>query len=322
MNQSRIRIASVLAIAALVASACSSAAATTAPTATPVPATATPVVSAAPAVSTAPASPTAAPIPAIPAGQLIKAGTLTVCSDTSYPPQETLDKDKKAVGSDIDLAAEIAKRLGLQIAVKSTVFDTIIPALTGGSCDVIVSAQTITDARKQAVDMIPYFAAGQSFVVLASNKSTISAVTDLCGKAVAAEKGTVEADHIAGTGDYNATTSLNAQCKAAGKANITLKVFAADTDALLALQAGTVIAHFTDEPVAGFEVVNGNGAFAMLPSLTVERGAEGISVTKNHPELRDAVKAALQQMIDDGTYMTILTKWGVQSGAVASTTGS
>lgn len=322
MAHSRIRIASVLAIAALVTSACSSSAATTAPTATPVPATVAPVVTTAPAVSTAPASPTAAPLPTVPAAQLIKAGTLTVCSDTGYPPQESLDKDKKAIGSDIDLAAEIAKRLGLQLAVKTTVFDTIIPALTGGSCDIIVSAQTITDARKQAVDMIPYFAAGQSFVVLAGNPSNINAVTDMCGKAVAAEKGTVEADHIAGTGDYTAATSLNAQCKAAGKSNITLKVFAADTDALLALQAGTVVAHFTDEPVAGYEVVNGNGAFAMLPSLTVERGAEGISVTKNHPELKVAVTAALQQMIDDGAYLTILKKWGVQSGAVTSTTGS
>ena len=297
-----------------------SSAATTAPTAAPTPApTAATTVAATTAASVAP---TPAPLPAIPAAQLIKAGTLTVCSDTSYPPQETLDKSNKAVGSDIDLATEIAKRLGLQISVKSTVFDTIIPALTGGSCDIIVSAQTITDARKQAVDMIPYFAAGQSFVVLAGNPSNINAITDMCGKAVAAEKGTVEADHIAGTGDYNATTSLNAQCKTAGKSNITLKVFAADTDALLALQAGTVVAHFTDEPVAGYEVVNGNGAFAMLPSLTVERGAEGISVTKNHPELKAAVTAALQQMIDDGTYLTILKKWGVQSGAVTSTTGS
>ena len=57
-------------------------------------------------------------------------------------------------------------------------------------------------------------------------------------------------------------------------------------------------------------MVNGNGAFAMLPSLTVERGAEGISVTKNHPELKAAVTAALQQMIDDGTYLTILKKDG------------
>jgi polar amino acid transport system substrate-binding protein len=326
VTQSRIRIASVLAIAALVASACSSTAATLAPLVTVAPAAA-PTTSAttAPSIAAtiaASVAPTVAPLPAIPAAQLIKAGTLTVCSDTSYPPQETLDKSNNAVGSDIDLAAEIAKRLSLQIAVKSTVFDTIIPALTGGSCDIIVSAQTITDARKQAVDMIPYFAAGQSFVVLASNQSSINAITDLCGKAVAAEKGTVEADHIAGTGDYTATTSLDAQCKAASKPDITLKVFAQDTDALLALQAGTVVAHFTDEPVAGYEVVNGNGAFVMLPSLTVERGAEGISVTKNHPELRDAVTAALQQMIDDGTYKTILTKWGVQSGAVTSTTGS
>ena len=322
MTSSRIRIASVLAIAALVASACSSTAATTAPTVAP---TVAPTPTTAPSVATtvaASVAPTVAPLPAIPAAQLIKAGTLTVCSDTSYPPQETLDKNNQAVGSDIDLAAEIAKRLGLQIAVKSTVFDTIIPALTGGSCDIIVSAQTITDARKQAVDMIPYFAAGQSFVVLASNQSAITAITDLCGKAVAAEKGTVEADHIAGTGDYTPATSLDAQCKAAGKSDITLKVFAQDTDALLALQAGTVIAHFTDEPVAGYEVVNGSGAFVMLPSLTVERGAEGISVTKNHPELKAAVTAALQQMIDDGTYKTILTKWGVQSGAVTSTTGS
>lgn len=320
MFASRFRAVGVLAAAALLVGACSSSTATTAPTAAPTPAPT--VATTAAATTAASVAPTPAPLPAVPAAQLIKAGTLTVCSDTSYPPQETLDKSNKAVGSDIDLATEIAKRLGLQISVKSTVFDTIIPALTGGSCDIIVSAQTITDARKQAVDMIPYFAAGQSFVVLAGNPSNINAITDMCGKAVAAEKGTVEADHIAGTGDYNATTSLNAQCKTAGKSNITLKVFAADTDALLALQAGTVVAHFTDEPVAGYEVVNGNGAFAMLPSLTVERGAEGISVTKNHPELKAAVTAALQQMIDDGTYLTILKKWGVQSGAVTSTTGS
>lgn len=320
MFASRFRAVGVLAAAALLVGACSSSAATTAPTAAPTPA---PTVATTEAATTgASVAPTPAPLPTVPTAQLIKAGTLTVCSDTSYPPQETLDKSNNAVGSDIDLATEIAKRLGLQISVKSTVFDTIIPALTGGSCDIIVSAQTITDARKQAVDMIPYFAAGQSFVVLAGNPSNINAITDMCGKAVAAEKGTVEADHIAGTGDYTATTSLDAQCKTAGKSDITLKVFAADTDALLALQAGTVVAHFTDEPVAGFEVVNGNGAFAMLPSLTVERGAEGISVTKNHPELKAAVTAALQQMIDDGAYLTILKKWGVQSGAVTSTTGS
>jgi polar amino acid transport system substrate-binding protein len=310
---SRLRIACVLAAAAIVAGACSSAA-----TPSPAPATVAPATVAPATVAPATVAPaTAVPLPTVPTNELIKAGTLTVCSDTSYPPQESLDSSNNAIGSDIDLAKEIAKRLGLTLSVKSTVFDTIIPALTGGSCDIIISAQTITAEREQAVDMVPYFAAGQSFVVLAGNPDNINTIDDLCGQAVAAEKGTIEADHIAGTGSgYNNKNSLDANCKTKGKAQIALKVFDADTSALLALQSGVVVAHFTDEPVAGYEVAQGSGKFQMIPSMTLERGAEGISVTKNHPELRDAVKAALLSMIDDGTYLQILTKWGVQSGAI------
>ncbi|MFI5258689.1 MAG: ABC transporter substrate-binding protein [Candidatus Limnocylindrales bacterium] len=289
MISSRFRMAGVIAIAAIALAGCSGSSSTPAPSA------------------------------AVPADQLVKAGTLTVCSDTSYPPQETLDSSNNAVGSDIDLAKEIAKRLNLTLSVKSTVFDSIIPALTGGSCDIIISAQTITTDREAQVDMIPYFAAGQSFVVAKGNPLNIQTIDDLCGKTVAAEKGTIEADHVAGTGSgYDNTNSLDANCAAKGKATITLQVFDADTGALLALQAGTVAAHFTDEPVAGYEVVQGSGKFQMVPAMTLERGAEGISVTKNHTALRDAVKNALLSMISDGTYTTILTTWGVQSGAITA----
>jgi polar amino acid transport system substrate-binding protein len=291
--QSRFRVVGLLAAAALAIGACSSSAATAAPS------------SGTAVVATAPA------------GQLIKAGTLTVCSDTSYAPQESLDASNNAVGSDIDLATEIAARMGLTLKVQSTTFDSIIPALQGGSCDVIISAQTITSDRLAAVDMIPYFAAGQSFVVLAGNPDKINSIDDLCGKGVAAEKGTIEADHVGGTGSgYDNTNSLDANCTAKGKAAITLQQFDADTNALAALQAGTVVAHFTDEPVAGYEVAQSAGKFMLVSSMTLERGAEGISVLKTKTGLRDAVKAALLSMMNDGTYTTILTKWGVQSGGI------
>jgi polar amino acid transport system substrate-binding protein len=289
MIPSRFRIAGVIAAAALVAAGCFG------------------------------SSSTPAPSGGVPADQLIKAGTLTACSDTSYPPQESLDSSNVAIGSDIDLGKEIAKRLGLTLVVKSTTFDSIIPALQGGSCDIIISAQTITAERQAVVDMVPYFAAGQSFVVAKGNPSGIQSIDDLCGKAVAAEKGTIEADHIAGTGSgYDATNSLDANCKTKGKADITLQVFDADTNALAALQAGTVVAHFTDEPVAGYEVVNGGGKFEMVNAMTLERGAEGISVPKSKTVLRDAVKNALLAMLSDGTYSTILGKWGVTSGAITA----
>jgi polar amino acid transport system substrate-binding protein len=312
MNRSRFRILGVIAAAAIVAGACTSAGATASPTATAVPPTATPA-------SAAPGSPTMAPLPTVPATDLIAAGKLTICSDTAYPPQESLDSNQKPVGSDIDLSTEIAKRLGLTLVVKSIAFNVIIPALTGGGCDIIVSAQTITAERQQQVDMIPYFQAGQEFVVLAGNPEHIATVDDLCGKSVAAEDGTVEAMHISGTGDYKPADGLSNQCVAKGKAKITLKTFTLDTQALLALSAGTVSAHFTDEPVAGYEVAHGNGAYEVVPNLNLERAPEGISVGKNHTGLRDAVRAALDSMIADGTYLRILTTWGIQSGAVTST---
>jgi polar amino acid transport system substrate-binding protein len=315
----RFRIAGFLATAAIVVGACSAAATpsptvapTVAPTPTAAPATPTPAPTGTPA-------PTAVPLPTAPASDLITAGTLTICSDTSYPPQESLDANQKPTGSDIDLINEIGKRLGLTVVVKTTNFNAIIPALTGGTCDAIISAQTITADRQKQVDMIPYFAAGQAFVVVAGNPDNIKIVDDLCGKAVAAEDGTVEAMHINGTGDYKPADGLSQQCVAKGLKPITLKTFTADTQALLALQAGTVAAHFTDEPVAGYEVANGQGKFELVTGLSLERGPEGISVGLNHTGLRDAIRAALDSMLADGTYMQILTKWGIQSGAVTST---
>jgi polar amino acid transport system substrate-binding protein len=317
MISSRFRVVGLIAAAAVLATACSSAGATptVAPTPTPPPATPTATAMASEMASEAPS---AMALPTVPADQLIKAGTLTVCSDTSYPPQESLDENNKAVGSDIDLITALAAKLGLSVEVKTTNFDTIIPALTGGTCDVIVSAQTITDERKAQVDMIPYFAAGQSFVVLKGNPENIKTQDDLCGKTIAAQTGTIEADYVTGGGSgYDQTNGLSPLCVAAGKAPITLKTYTKDTDALQALQSGIVVAHFTDEPVAGYEVAQSNGAFELSP-LTLERGTEGISVTKNHTGLRDAIKAALIAMIDDGSYLQVLTKWGVQSGAVTA----
>lgn len=317
----RIRLLGLVAVAAIVA-ACSGASTTPTPqpAATPA-ATASVAASATPAAATASAaaSASAAPsLPSVPPDQLGTAGTLTVCSDTSYPPQENL-QNGQAVGSDIDLINEIGRRLGLKVVVKSTVFDSIIPALVGGSCDIIISAQTITADRQKQVDMIPYYSAGQSWVVRAGNPENIKTLDDLCGKAVAAESGTVEAFHVSGTGDYKPADGLSQQCVAKGKQPITLKTFKADTQALLALDAGTVVAHFTDEPVAGYEVKQGNGKYELAPdAMTLERAPEGISVGKNHTALRDAIKAALLATIADGTYMQILTKWNDQTGAITA----
>ena len=322
MTHSRIRIASVLAIAALVASACSSTAATNAPSATPV-VTVAAGQSATPTVAPT-ATPTAAPtqkvVGTIPADQLVVAGKLTVCSDLPYPPLEYFDANGDPTGSDIEMGAEIAKRLGLKQAVENTVFDTIIAALQGNKCDIIISAFDIRPDRLAQVAMIPDLKSGQGFDVAKGNPDGIKASTDLCGKSVGVESGTSEYDHLNGTGSYKPADGLNAQCTAAGKSKIDIQPFAKDSDALLALQSGKVSAYFTDLPVAAYYVKQQPDQFELAP-LNLNPVTQGIALSKDASKAQvvAGVKAALQSMMDDGSYLQILTKYNMQSGAITST---
>jgi polar amino acid transport system substrate-binding protein len=321
---SRIRVVGLVAAAAIVAGACTSSSATASPSAA-VP-TLTPAATAVQSV-TPTAAPTTAPTAAptqvitgsVPADQLVVAGRLTICSDIPYPPQEFFDAEGNPTGSDIDIGNEIANRLGLKYAVQNTIYDTIIAALAGEKCDIIISAQNITQQKLKEVDMIPFFHAGQSFVVAKGNPDGVKTVQDLCGKSVGVENGTTEADHLNGTGDYKPADGLSAQCLAAGKSKIDVQPFTRDSDALLALQSDKVAVYFTDSPVAGYYVVQQPDLFDLVPDLVLSDINEGISVSKAKPALEAAVKTALQSMMDDGTYLKILKKYGVESGAVTST---
>ncbi len=309
-----------LAVLAITVSACSSAA-TTAPSQAPAsaaPSTAATTPSA--AASTAPSAPASAapsiiPIPS--GGTLAFAGKLVICSDIPYPPQEFFDANANPTGSDIDIGTEIAKRLGLTADIQNSVFDTIIAAVTSGKCDIVISAQNITADRIKQVDMIPYFQAGQSFVVAAGNPAGINATTDLCGKKVGAETGTTEIDYLQGTGAYKGQ-GLSAACTKAGKAAINIKSFGKDSDALLALQSGQADAYFADSPVAGYYTVQHPDQFALSGIPPLQTALEGISVPQSNTGLRDAVQQALVAMINDGTYLSILKKYGDDSGAVTA----
>jgi len=311
-----LRALAVLSVAALfVIGACTSAATPTpAPSVAP---TAVPASEAPTATPTEAPTPTPAPtaVATVPADQLDFAGKLVICSDIPYPPQEYFDDQGNPIGSDIELGQEIAKRLGLQPTIVNAVFDTIIEAVNGGKCDIIISAQNITKDRLGQVGMIPYFNAGQSFVVVAGNPLGITTELDLCGKKIAAETGTTEVDYVQGTSDYKGD-GLPKLCSDAGKPAPAAKVYQKDTDAFLALSAGQVDSYFADAPVAGFYVKNNTG-FA-LSGVDVNPILEGISIPKNRTGLRDAVKAALLSMIADGTYKAILDKYNVGEGAITT----
>lgn len=258
----------------------------------------------------------ASPVATVPDAQLVLPGTLFVCIDIPYPPQEAFDDQGSPIGSDVDIATEIGSRLGLNAKFQNTVFTVIIAALTGGKCDVIVSAQNINPDRLKQVDMVPYFKAGQSFVVAKGNPKGIKAKDNLCGITVAVQNGTTELDYLQGTGDYKGA-GLSDACVKGGKPAITIKQFDKDNDALLALQSGVADVYFADSPAAGYYVTQHPDQFE-LSGLTLDVALEGISVAKTNTDLKAGVKTALLSMISDGKYAEILKKWGVDDGAVTA----
>ena len=264
------------------------------------------------------ASPSESAVPTaianVPADQLLFPGRLLICSDLSYVPQEYYDEGGNPAGSDVEIATEIGRRLGLTAVFVDTLFDSSVDALNARKCDIIVSAQRITAARKKQVDMITYFQAGQSFLVAKGNPQNIKTQQDLCGKVIAAQAGSAEADFINGTGDYDGQ-GLSAQCSKAGRARISLKTFEKDEDALVALQGGQVDAFFADSPLAAYFVVLHPDALE-LSGLTLGVVKEGISIGKDHPELKAGVQRALSSMVNDGTYLEILQRWGQAAGNV------
>jgi polar amino acid transport system substrate-binding protein len=261
---------------------------------------------------------TAAPTPVaqVPSNQLLVAGKLLVCSDIPYPPLEYFDSQNNPTGSDIDLATEIGNRLGLQIQVVNSVFDTIILAVTGGKCDVIVSDMNITAKRVDSIDFVPYQAFGQAFLVPTGNPGNFQAELDLCGKKVGAETGTTEVDYVQGTGDYATTGGLKKKCTDAGKAAPTMQVYQKDSDGVLALAAKSIDVYFEDTPVVAYYAQQQPSQFMVAPVPQLNSIKVGIGVPKDKTGLRDAIKAALLSMIQDGTYLKILTKYDVQNGAL------
>jgi polar amino acid transport system substrate-binding protein len=264
-------------------------------------------------------SPAATVVATVPTDQLVTPEKLTICSDLPYPPLEYFDEQGNPTGSDIELGGAIASRLGLSEVINNTVFDTIIPALLGGKCDIIISDQNITADRVKQVDMIPYFSAGQAFVVAVGNPKNLMTTADLCGNAVAAETGTTEVDYLDGTGDFKGK-GLNAACTSAGKPAINIKQFEKDSDAILALSAGQVDAYFADYPVAANYANSRPDAFQVAPIPQLAPALVGISVAKDdaHKGLKTGVQAALISLINDGTYVNILKKYKDDAGAITA----
>jgi polar amino acid transport system substrate-binding protein len=235
-------------------------------------------------------------------------GTLTVATDATYAPNEFIAPNgHTVVGMDPDLAQAIAAVMGLKAKLVNASFDTIIPGLQSGKYELGMSSFTDTKEREKVVDFVTYFSAGTSFYVKASGGPAISGLADLCGHSVGVERGTTQADDA---------TAQSAKCKSAGKSAVTVHVYPDQNAANLAISSGRADVGMADSPVAAYIVKQSNGAFK-LTGTPYGTAPYGIALPKNSG-LAQPVLDALKHLMSTGRYKAILTKWGIQNGAISN----
>ena len=265
--------------------------------------------SAAPSTAASAAGSSAADPASLLPASIKTAGVLNIATDASYAPNEYFDTDGKTIiGLDVDLGNAIAAKLGLKANFQNVTFDAIIPALAAAKYDLSLSSFTDNKKREATVDFVDYFNAGESLMVLAGNPKAVTGPDlSLCGLTVAVEKGTTEESEI---------PALSTKCTTAGKKAVTALSTDDQNAANLALTSGRADVGSADSPIAAYAVKQLAGKIQLAGSI-YETAPYGIAIPKT-PGLAPAIKAALAAMIADGSYKTILDKWGDDAGAVTA----
>ena len=232
-------------------------------------------------------------------------GSPLVAADASYAPIEFLASNGTTVqGMDADLAKAIGDELGLTVTVKNATFDAIIPGLANGRFDLGMSSFTDTKEREKTVNFVTYFSAGTTFFDK-SDGPDITSLDSLCGLKLAVESGTTQE----ATGK-----AQSKKCTDAGKANVDVLSFNDQSQANLALNSGRADASAADSPIAAYQVKQSNGALKL--GFEFGEAPYGIAVPKQDGTLDQAVLTALKDLIANGKYGEIMTKWGLTSGAI------
>ena len=235
-------------------------------------------------------------------------GTLTVAADATYAPNEFIAEDGKTViGMSADLSKALGQVMGLEVNMTNATFDTIIPGLASGKYDLGVSSFTDTREREKIVDFVTYFVAGTSFYVKSSGGPPVKSLGDLCGRTVAAEKGTTQQDDA---------QAQSAKCRTAGKEPVTVQVYNDQNAVNLALSSGRAQVAMADSPVADYQVKQSKGAF-MISGPPYGTAPYGVAIPKDSGMVQPTL-AAVKHIMADGTYTKILSKWGLQSGAISN----
>ena len=233
---------------------------------------------------------------AIPADKLqaIKdKGVLVLGTSADYPPFEfhiEVEGKDTIVGFDIDIANKIAESIGVELEIIDMKFEGLLPALTAGKIDLIVSGMTPTDERKQSVDFsLTYYDARQTMLVLTETVGTLNTIEAFDGKILGVQKSSIQED-------LAKTMFTSSEAKAIDKI----------PNLIMELKTGKVDGLILAEPVAK-QYATANPDLSLNGLDLGSEGGSAIAVQKDSGTFLEAIDMTIKNLVDSGEMDQIIS---------------
>lgn len=236
---------------------------------------------------------------------IASAGVLKIGVDASYAPNEFEADDGSVTGWDAELAEAVAAKLGLEVEWEKNLFDAILPKVAGGTLDLGWSSFTDNAERQAQVDFVDYYSAGLQFAKTAGSED----LTEYCGVTIAIQASTTSEQFLQAESDA---------CVADGKDAVDMLKSDGQDEATNNAVLGRADYMLADSPITQYGVAQSDGKLELSGEI-FDSAPYGVVIEKDG-ELVEAIQAAMQAIIDDGTYLEILEEWGVEAGAVTEAT--
>lgn len=229
-------------------------------------------------------------------------GYLVGAASLSVPPLLFADDDANTPkGAVAEISQAYAARLGLEIRIEKVTGGGAIPGVVAGRYDIVASAGDFK-SRRDVLDFVDLVKGGTALLVKAGNPTGVTGFDDLCGRKLALSKGSIQ---------EGAAADISAKCVTDGKPAIELMPFPDSSAGVLAMQSGRADLFWDDLAPAAWRIKQ-SGEFE-IAGAPQDLAPYGVGIPKDKTQLRDAIQASLQSLMDDGTYQAILAKWGMEA---------
>ncbi|MDR2605744.1 MAG: ABC transporter substrate-binding protein [Oscillospiraceae bacterium] len=221
-------------------------------------------------------------------------GTLTVGMEIGYPPMEYLaDDGVTPIGFDVDVATELAARLGLELKLEDTAWDAIFTSLDANRYDVIISSVSITPSRQENYNLTrPYIS--NKLVLITRADSTVTDPSELTGLNVAVQTDTTSDEYMVKLQDEGLVLDG-------------YYVYDKVIQAFDELKIGRVDAVMVDSVVAAYYLFDDSESFRTAWENT-EGEPLGLCLKKGNDTLTAAIETVIDEMYADGTMTEIAAK--------------